>query len=50
MGTAHQRALRALPRCYPGTRKVVGATGFEPATPCAQDKCTWNFLVSVAHQ
>ena len=24
---------RVLPRCYPGTRKVVGATGFEPATP-----------------
>ena len=29
---------RVLPRCYPGTRKVVGATGFEPATPCAQGK------------
>src|SRR5688500_3045136 len=28
-----------LPRCYPGTRKVVGATGFEPATPCAQGRC-----------
>ena len=27
------------PRCYPGTRKVVGATGFEPATPCAQGRC-----------
>src|SRR5512134_2279099 len=23
----------------PGTRKVVGATGFEPATPCAQGRC-----------
>src|SRR5687768_13134794 len=30
---------RVLPRCYPGTRKVVGATGFEPATPCAQGRC-----------
>src|SRR5881396_180052 len=28
-----------LPRCYPETRKVVGATGFEPATPCAQGRC-----------
>jgi hypothetical protein len=27
---------RVLPHCYPETRKVVGATGFEPATPCAQ--------------
>ena len=27
------------PRCNPGTRKVVGATGFEPATPCAQGRC-----------
>ena len=26
---------RVFPRCY---RKVVGATGFEPATPCAQGK------------
>ena len=24
---------------HPGTRKVVGATGFEPATPCAQGRC-----------
>ena len=23
----------------PGVRKVVGATGFEPATPCAQGRC-----------
>src|SRR5882672_11247793 len=23
----------------PGTRKVVGATGFGPATPCAQGRC-----------
>jgi hypothetical protein len=32
-------ASGVLPRCYPGTRKVVGATGFEPATPCAQGRC-----------
>jgi hypothetical protein len=31
--------LELLPCCYPGTRKVVGATGFEPATPCAQGRC-----------
>ena len=31
-------ALRVSPRCHPGTRKVVGATGFEPATPCAQGR------------
>ena len=30
--------IAVLPRCHPGTRKVVGATGFEPATPCAQGK------------
>src|SRR3954471_7382603 len=30
---------RLSPRCHPGTRKVVGATGFEPATPCAQGRC-----------
>jgi hypothetical protein len=29
----------AAPRWHPGTRKVVGATGFEPATPCAQGRC-----------
>ncbi len=23
----------------PGTRRVVGAAGFEPATPCAQGRC-----------
>ena len=34
------RIDRLLPRCYPGTRKVVGATGFEPATPCAQGERT----------
>src|SRR5215475_5442766 len=27
------------PRWNPGSRKVVGATGFEPATPCAQGRC-----------
>ena len=26
--------------CHPGGRKVVGATGFEPATPCAQGEGT----------
>src|SRR5215210_5031662 len=30
-------------RCYPAVTpelgKVVGATGFEPATPCAQGRC-----------
>src|SRR5438093_10251653 len=31
--------LRVLPGCYPGSEKVVGATGFEPATPCAQGRC-----------
>jgi hypothetical protein len=36
--------LEVLPRCYPGTRKVVGATGFEPATPCAQEKYSGNLL------
>ncbi len=25
-------------------RILVGATGFEPATPCAQEKYTGNFL------
>ena len=43
-------ALRVSPRCHPGTRKVVGAAGFEPAsasdtagrpaTPCAQGERT----------
>jgi hypothetical protein len=27
------------PRWNPETRKLVGATGFEPATPCAQGRC-----------
>ena len=31
--------IAVLPRCYPGSGKVVGATGFEPATPCAQGRC-----------
>jgi hypothetical protein len=31
----HIRAV--LPRCYPKNRNLVGATGLEPATPCAQD-------------
>ena len=38
-----------LPRRYPGTRKVVGATGFEPASPCrprqtdvAEAKCCFS--------
>src|SRR6516165_9032820 len=32
----NRRADCALePRWNPGTRKVVGAAGFEPATPCA---------------
>ena len=31
------RDIRMLPLL--GTRKVVGATGFEPATPCAQGRC-----------
>ena len=39
----HLRWVRLLvlvePRWNPGTRKVVGATGFEPATPCAQGRC-----------
>jgi hypothetical protein len=26
-------------RRFTGTREVVGATGFEPATPCAQGRC-----------
>src|SRR4051812_34223185 len=30
--------IAVVTRCHPGTRKVVGATGFEPATPCAQGK------------
>ena len=34
------RIDRLLPRCYPGTRKVVAATGFEPATPWAQGERT----------
>ena len=34
----HDRAPCVEPRWNPGTRKVVGATGFEPATPCAQGK------------
>ena len=29
----------AVCRWNPGTRKVVGAAGFEPATPCAQGRC-----------
>jgi hypothetical protein len=32
-------ARQVEPRWNPGTRKVVGATGFEPATPCAQGRC-----------
>src|SRR6266850_3937100 len=31
-------ALCAEPRWNPETRNLVGATGFEPATPCAQGK------------
>src|SRR5205823_3078406 len=31
--------VRVEPRWNPGLRKVVGATGFEPATPCAQGRC-----------
>ena len=31
-------ALRVSPRCHPGLRKVVGAAGFEPAAPCAQER------------
>ena len=30
------KQLRPLPRYYAGTRRVVGASGFEPAPPCAQ--------------
>jgi hypothetical protein len=30
---------RVEPRWNPGTRKVVGARGFEPPTPCAQGRC-----------
>ena len=30
-------ARQVEPQWNPGTRKVVGATGFEPATPCAQE-------------
>jgi hypothetical protein len=26
--------------------ELVGATGFEPATPCAQEKYAWHFLKS----
>ena len=33
------------PRWNPGTRKVVGAAGFEPATPCAQGKLGVAFEV-----
>jgi hypothetical protein len=32
-------ARQVEPRWNPGTQKVVGATGFEPATPCAQGRC-----------
>jgi len=32
------RIDRLLPQWNPGTRKVVGAAGFEPAAPCAQGK------------
>jgi len=49
-GSCTASCWRCLPRCYPGTRKVVGATGFEPAfakataakpaTPCAQGRST----------
>ena len=35
----HDMAPCVEPRWNPGTRKVVGATGFEPATPCAQGRC-----------
>ena len=34
----HDMAPYVEPRWNPGTRKVVGATGFEPAAPCAQGK------------
>ena len=33
-------ALWVEPRWNPGLQKVVGATGFEPATPCAQGEQT----------
>jgi hypothetical protein len=33
----HKRDVSGTP-VEPGTRKVVGATGFEPATPCAQER------------
>jgi hypothetical protein len=29
-------ARQVEPRWNSGTRKVIGATGFQPATPCAQ--------------
>jgi hypothetical protein len=38
-GVMLNNAPQAEPRWNPGTRKVVGATGFEPATPCAQGRC-----------
>ena len=38
VGERHDMAPSVEPRWNPGTRKVVGATGFEPATPGAQGK------------
>src|SRR5687768_2963061 len=35
---ARRRAEGVTP-LLPQARKVVGATGFEPATPCAQGRC-----------
>ena len=31
------KPVRLSPQCHPGPRKVVGAAGFEPAAPWAQD-------------
>jgi hypothetical protein len=43
-------AERLSPRCHSEARKVVGATGFEPATPCAQGRCATRLRYAPTRQ
>jgi hypothetical protein len=49
-GCASKSPMCVLPRCYPGTRKVVGAAGFEPTTPCAQGRCATRLRYAPTRQ
>src|SRR3989442_12010155 len=46
---ARRRAGGVTP-LLPQTRKVVGATGFEPATPCAQGRCATRLRYAPTRQ